>query len=413
MPILKPLPDCEGPKLEPFTQDITAHELEFLEVPLFESQLHSIIIKLKIDGRVYCLKLFYKAGVSGYLHHREFDRFDEDRARKESPALWQALFDHNDQFNCECRAFGRLKEIGREDIAVGCYGYVSLPLTKDILQNVEKVAHPDWGSEPLDLREISGPRGGPDDGSHCVLGILKDWVPFDEPRSDHERALEELRQHSMFPRMLRNGKALHRSGIVICDIHHAQWVNGILVDLSCAMTIPHVHGPGGTSKCPSWTFASAAAWDLYCFQIRIIDGWNHIEWSDWYPIVTPPRKCTIRAYGVTKAMLKEARSMRDRLRPRPKQYGPYLPILAHSPEPDLELIELPPYDPAMFDWRAAGATCGKGRGGEERGAVAKTSATTSSSGGGEKKTVEQRAARAHARKEKKMAKRRADAKTKA
>ena len=30
MAILKPLPDLEDPKLDPFTQDITAHDGEFL-----------------------------------------------------------------------------------------------------------------------------------------------------------------------------------------------------------------------------------------------------------------------------------------------------------------------------------------------------------------------------------------------
>lgn len=56
-PILKPLPDCEGPKLEPFTQDITAHDCEFLDVPGIHEAVHSIISKVKIDGRVYCLKM--------------------------------------------------------------------------------------------------------------------------------------------------------------------------------------------------------------------------------------------------------------------------------------------------------------------------------------------------------------------
>ncbi len=59
---LKPLPDCEGPKLDPFTQDITAHDLEFLDIPYCENA-HSIIARVKIDGRVYCLKLV-KMGLS-------------------------------------------------------------------------------------------------------------------------------------------------------------------------------------------------------------------------------------------------------------------------------------------------------------------------------------------------------------
>ena len=57
-PHLKPLPDCEGPKLEPFTQDITAHDFEFLDIPhLDDRAVHSVIAKVKIDGQAYCLKM--------------------------------------------------------------------------------------------------------------------------------------------------------------------------------------------------------------------------------------------------------------------------------------------------------------------------------------------------------------------
>ena len=56
-PFLKPLPDCEGPKLEPFTQDITAHDFEFVDIPYTESAGHSAIAQVKIDGQAYCLKL--------------------------------------------------------------------------------------------------------------------------------------------------------------------------------------------------------------------------------------------------------------------------------------------------------------------------------------------------------------------
>lgn len=56
---LKPLPDVEGPKLEPFTQDISAHDLEFLAVLSNEYNDHSLITRVSIDGQEYCLKLVY------------------------------------------------------------------------------------------------------------------------------------------------------------------------------------------------------------------------------------------------------------------------------------------------------------------------------------------------------------------
>lgn len=110
--------------------------------------------------------------------------------------------------------------------------------------------------------------------------------------------LDKLREPSNFRRMLADLKALHRYGIVHCDVRACQWVKGVLVDLSSAMTTPHMYGPGGIAGHPSWTFASVAAWDLVCFQIEVIDYWNYINWSQ-YPGVTPPkRKCRLRAYEV-------------------------------------------------------------------------------------------------------------------
>ncbi|SPO02585.1 uncharacterized protein DNG_05258 [Cephalotrichum gorgonifer] len=174
--------------------------------------------------------------------------------------------------------------------------------------------------------------------------------------------------------MLSKLKALHKCGIVVCDVHADQWVDGVLVDFSTAMTIPHVYGPGGALERPSWTFASLAAWDLRRFQDDVIDEWNEIDWAKNYPRVTPPkRKCKLGAYVVQKnqgpilrrrpllestaASVAEQQGewMRERLRPRPVQHGPYLPLLNNA-HLTLDLLELPPYDPAKFDWMALEAT---------------------------------------------------------
>lgn len=55
MGILKPLPDCEGPKLEPFTQDFAAHNVRILDI--LESGAHGAIAKTEIDGKIYAIKL--------------------------------------------------------------------------------------------------------------------------------------------------------------------------------------------------------------------------------------------------------------------------------------------------------------------------------------------------------------------
>jgi len=55
MPTLKPLPDCEGPKLERFTNDLTKHDFKFLEY--LGSGSHSVVVKAEIDGKIYVIKL--------------------------------------------------------------------------------------------------------------------------------------------------------------------------------------------------------------------------------------------------------------------------------------------------------------------------------------------------------------------
>lgn len=54
MPTLKPLPDCEGPKLECFTDDLSKHDFKFLEY--LGEGCHSVVLKARIDGKFYVVK---------------------------------------------------------------------------------------------------------------------------------------------------------------------------------------------------------------------------------------------------------------------------------------------------------------------------------------------------------------------
>jgi len=53
----------------------------------------------------------------------------------------------------------------------------------------------------------------------------------------------------------------------------SRYVDGTIVDLSLAWTIPHIFGPEAGLR-PAWTFMSMAAYDLWSFQTYIIDVWN-------------------------------------------------------------------------------------------------------------------------------------------
>jgi hypothetical protein len=138
----------------------------------------------------------------------------------------------------ECRAFGRLKDVGREDLAVKVHGYVALNCTDVIVDKLQaarsKIMDPyaklDW------FLAI-------DNG--VSMGIVKDWV--DEVEYDDEDTYDlyqQVAQVSHFSRMLERPHELHKHGIVVRDLSDRQYVNGTLVDLSMASTVPHPFGPG-------------------------------------------------------------------------------------------------------------------------------------------------------------------------
>jgi hypothetical protein len=59
MAFLKPLPDFIGPKLDPFTNNLEAHQVKFIEIlggHIGPGQ-DGVPIKVKIDGRLYVLKV--------------------------------------------------------------------------------------------------------------------------------------------------------------------------------------------------------------------------------------------------------------------------------------------------------------------------------------------------------------------
>lgn len=56
---LKPLPDLPGPKLEPFTHDLSSHQAELLAFagPNIFRLVDGRVLKVRIDGKLYALKV--------------------------------------------------------------------------------------------------------------------------------------------------------------------------------------------------------------------------------------------------------------------------------------------------------------------------------------------------------------------
>ncbi|KAF4970752.1 hypothetical protein FSARC_2265 [Fusarium sarcochroum] len=328
---LKPLPDCEGPKLAPFEHNLEADDVEFLKIMERETA-HGKVIKTRIGDSIYAIKLFVHETYVGSPRHLAYG---EDG---EFSLCCDAFESRFTPFENECRAFGRLQEAGCEHLAVKIHGYVALELTKVIDQKLQ-VARSKMRWPYLELVDFLSNGDGP------TMGIVKDWVDMAEcDNEDLRERYDRITQINQFPRMLEDLHELHKSGIVVRDLKSDQYVNGILVDLSFAMTVPHPYGPDpsglGRSWQPRWTWQSMAAWDLYCFQTRVIDTWRKGADELFEKVPRPKgmkKTCSMRAYDLS--------SRSRNLRPRAgQQQRPFLPLLNHEGL-DIEMAQTPRYDP--------------------------------------------------------------------
>ncbi|CAG7557995.1 unnamed protein product [Fusarium equiseti] len=363
MPQLKPLPDCEGPKLECFIDDITT--CDFKIVGKLGGGAHSQVWKAEINGKVYAIKTFF------YYQTQEPDfelilidetivyQYAAGGLIKPSSHITQATIDslrlHATSFYNECRVFGRLKELGREHLAVKAYGYLQFDLSDEKVQrhflpfgnDSRKHLALNGNKEPHD-EDVIRHFMEHDDLSKPMMGIVKEWVDSIDGRDawlSHDPDLVK-RNIGHMPRLLHNLRELHKSGIVVRDLKGLQYLDGQLVDFSFAWTIPHIFGPESGVR-PRWTFESIAAWDLQCFQYMLDDLDRKAE-------LTVPRLKKHKLTAWPKLDLHE------RLRPRPHSYGPPLPMLVHDDDQLNIMWHRPPFDPAKFNWRAIQKSTKKG-----------------------------------------------------
>ncbi|KAM6536387.1 hypothetical protein FALCPG4_002394 [Fusarium falciforme] len=346
---LKPLPDVDGPKLEPFGHDMLADHVEFLEL-VQQKTGHGWVIKIKIGEKLYALKVFF-------CQDTQFGCDDVYDAGPTSTMSREDFEKHFTPFESECRAYGRLKELNREHLAVKAHGYVIMPVTEALTQKLRLLE-----SKREYSRKISKIEGQ----ATPFMGIVKDWVDrvvFDPSLEwDFEQAAhDEIRQVRHFPRMLRDLHKLHESGIVVRDIGIWQYIDGVLVDLSMAWTIPHPYGPGQGWK-PRWEFQSWAAGDLHSFQVYVIEEWrSRMEFEtdmDLPQFKGVPRTCSLRAYE----SLERARD----LRPRPDRQRPFMPI-PNIDSYELDMVQLPQHDPGEFDPAKVSKSRKKRKGGDAPG----------------------------------------------
>ncbi|KEY68579.1 hypothetical protein S7711_05765 [Stachybotrys chartarum IBT 7711] len=254
---LVPLPEFEGPKLEPFTFQ-GKRKIEFLEG--LGSGTHSWVFKVRIDGQIYALKLFCFTD-EVYLPSYPLSHWKKDYSKvevtPEEAQTMQAFYNAFDPFMCECRAFGRLKEAGLDgQLALKCFGYVLLDedeeraLMEQFHYQVSFLGWTGGGSctfefdpsrvvdrEPLMVRTeySSGPittlreRFRKNGRLPPITGIVKEYGRLDPDLGvvGHRRILQAI-------------QGLHRVGIFSLDVTQRQIISGRLADFSMAFTTPHV-----------------------------------------------------------------------------------------------------------------------------------------------------------------------------
>ncbi|KAL2163055.1 hypothetical protein VTH06DRAFT_6891 [Thermothelomyces fergusii] len=219
-----PLPCVPGPKLAPFTP--TAHaDIEFIRFIGCEKDKDSVVWKVKINGAgPFALKMFYFCDWLLLLQ----GNYGEFRRSLASPQLY---VDYFDAFNCECRAYGRLKEEQRENLAVRALGYLFLTPQQEIYL-AKRMEH--GGTPPPGVADDPEPDGGTFWGRQAqhrelpVRAIVKELAP-DKYYPDPAQA----------PRMWADLQALHSLGIFVRDTHGGNYVDGKLVDFSRSWTMYH------------------------------------------------------------------------------------------------------------------------------------------------------------------------------
>ncbi|KAI1127064.1 kinetochore Sim4 complex subunit FTA2-domain-containing protein [Nemania abortiva] len=207
------LPQLEGPKIGPFDPSGSHFHINFIE--RIGKGTHSVAWKVEINGSIYALSMFKYYDISKVLFPGELDTLHKyGLTDSEILNSW-------DPFINECRAYGRLQEVDISHVAAKCYGYIFIS------------ADGHDSSKDVDIHEAKWVRcrnqtpNTPLD-KLTFRAIVKEYI-------ESERAFVP----KTIPKMMRNLKTLHKHGIIHRDIHAANYREGLLVDFSSAITVPH------------------------------------------------------------------------------------------------------------------------------------------------------------------------------
>ncbi|KAK3331419.1 kinetochore Sim4 complex subunit FTA2-domain-containing protein [Apodospora peruviana] len=236
------LPDCEGPKLQPF-RPFGHTAIEW--VRQINEGRQAFVWKVRIDGVFYALKLHGFPHIGWLRPSAPVERMREK-------------IHHEDSFYRECRAYGRLQEVGLEDLVVRCHGYVLLTPQQE--KEVHELSYEELDSDGEELDPLK-PRPGSD--RLPVRGIVKEWVEEGTVHFDPRKI-----------RQLNNDlKTINSVGIIVHDIKELNYMGGKLVDFNDAWTIPY-HEVTAWQKGVAYREPSVDRMTDPSFFDAMIDAWN-------------------------------------------------------------------------------------------------------------------------------------------
>ena len=189
-----------------------------------------------------------------------------------SPQLYSDYFD---PFSCECRAYGRLKQEGREDLAVRAHGY--LLLTPRQAAEVEKrSAGPKYSQEEYEKNGVDFWGRDPERRHSPVRAIIKELVSPQDPFTPEK-----------VPQIWNDLEDIHKLGILVRDINTFNYLGGKIIDFSRAWTTPHPF----RAAMDDYTIRRALSSDPRGLQKAFVE-WGMSRGWDWDVIPEEMMQCT-------------------------------------------------------------------------------------------------------------------------
>lgn len=240
-----------------------------------------------------------------------------------------AFYNYSEPFSCECRAFGRIRESGHDQVAVRCFGYLLLDEENEraIMNQFSHLRlsfegnfdYPDYAGQ-MGLRSRFVAKGG---RPPPVRGIVKEFGhnPTNLRSRDAQRILQDVTR-------------LQQLGIIHIDVADRQLINGKLCDFSKAFTVPHYITTPELN--PRLTPAWISAMEFETFQFSINDYW---EFDDMVRIWNEEHDTKISVYAFPNG---RGCKTKYNLRSTPSRRRVYSFV-----------------DPRTYDWKTSDASPGK------------------------------------------------------